>query len=74
MGPNAENHSWLLYGPLDARFENRPFPVLNDPRDVVVRIVYTGICGSDVSNLPCTSTDNRSVTQTLESCRVHLDQ
>ncbi|KAL3470012.1 chaperonin 10-like protein [Aspergillus californicus] len=43
-----ENPSCLLYGPLDARFENRPVPSLQDPHDVIVQIAYTGVCGSDV--------------------------
>jgi D-xylulose reductase len=51
MDPNAENPSCLLYGPFDARFENRPVPVIENPYDVIVRIAYTGVCGSDVSIL-----------------------
>ncbi|KAB8217052.1 chaperonin 10-like protein [Aspergillus novoparasiticus] len=42
------NPSSLLYGPLDARFEDLPMPVLDNPHDVIVQIAYTGICGSDV--------------------------
>ncbi|RAK97675.1 NAD(P)-dependent alcohol dehydrogenase [Aspergillus ibericus CBS 121593] len=48
MDSNAINPSCLLYGPLDARFEDRPIPALTDPHDVIVRIAYTGVCGSDV--------------------------
>lgn len=44
------NKACLLYGPGDARFEEIPIPSLeNNPRDVLVRIAYTGVCGSDVS-------------------------
>jgi hypothetical protein len=42
------NPSCLLYGPLNARFEDRPIPTIEDPSDVLVRIAYTGVCGSDV--------------------------
>ncbi|KZF25855.1 GroES-like protein [Xylona heveae TC161] len=48
MDSDAKNPSCLLYGPLDARFEDRPVPVLSDPHDVILRIAYTGVCGSDV--------------------------
>ncbi|PYH88134.1 GroES-like protein, partial [Aspergillus ellipticus CBS 707.79] len=42
------NPSCLLYGPLDARYEDRPIPTIDDPHDVIVKIAYTGVCGSDV--------------------------
>ncbi|OOF99028.1 hypothetical protein ASPCADRAFT_140592, partial [Aspergillus carbonarius ITEM 5010] len=48
MDAMATNPSCLLYGPLDARFEDRPIPALTNPHDVIVRIAYTGVCGSDV--------------------------
>jgi D-xylulose reductase len=38
----------LLYGPGDARLEDRPIPTIEDPYDVIVRIGYVGVCGSDV--------------------------
>lgn len=45
------NKACLLYGPGDARFEEIPIPSLeNNPQDVLVRIAYTGVCGSDVSS------------------------
>ncbi len=45
------NKACLLYGPGDARFEEIPVPSLeSNPRDVLVRIAYTGVCGSDVSS------------------------
>ncbi|GFF48898.1 probable D-xylulose reductase A [Aspergillus udagawae] len=43
-----QNPSCFLYGPFDARFEDRPIPKIEDPSDVVIRIAYTGVCGSDV--------------------------
>ncbi|KAF7128682.1 hypothetical protein CNMCM5793_003533 [Aspergillus hiratsukae] len=43
-----QNPSCLLYGPFDARFEDRPIPQIEDPSDVIIRIAYTGVCGSDV--------------------------
>lgn len=42
------NPSCLLYGPGDARFEDRPVPTIEDPLDVILRIAYIGVCGSDV--------------------------
>ncbi|GLB02393.1 hypothetical protein AtubIFM57258_003738 [Aspergillus tubingensis] len=49
MNPSTRNPSCVLYGPLDARFEDRPLPTLdNNPHDVLIRIAYTGVCGSDV--------------------------
>ncbi|RFN46896.1 putative xylitol dehydrogenase [Fusarium flagelliforme] len=42
------NPSCFLYGPGDARFGDRPVPQIEDPHDVIVKIAYTGVCGSDV--------------------------
>ncbi|PWY80747.1 alcohol dehydrogenase [Aspergillus sclerotioniger CBS 115572] len=42
------NPSCLLYGPGDARYEDRPIPIITSPTDVIIRIAYTGVCGSDV--------------------------
>lgn len=49
MTAEASNLSCLLYGPHDARFENREVPTITDPYDVIIRIAYVGVCGSDVS-------------------------
>ncbi|CAI7624317.1 unnamed protein product [Penicillium pancosmium] len=43
----TDNLSCLLYGPGKARFENRKTPTLEDPHDILVRIAYVGVCGSD---------------------------
>ncbi|KAL4821192.1 GroES-like protein [Aspergillus spinulosporus] len=42
------NLSCLLYGPGKVRFEDRPVPQIEDPNDVLIRIAYVGVCGSDV--------------------------
>ena len=39
----------LLYGPKEAKYEERPIPELGE-HDVLVRIAFVGVCGSDVSN------------------------
>jgi D-xylulose reductase len=44
----SKNISCFLYGPGDARYEESPVPTLTDPHDVLVRIHYVGVCGSDV--------------------------
>lgn len=44
----GDNPSCLLYGSGDVRYENRPMPVIEDPLDVIIRIAYVGVCGSDV--------------------------
>jgi hypothetical protein len=51
MAVQTFNLSCLLYDPHDARFENREVPTITDPHDVIIRIAYVGVCGSDVS--PC---------------------
>jgi D-xylulose reductase len=48
--PPLQDLSCLLYGSGDARYEERPTPILSDPYDVIVRIHYVGVCGSDVSS------------------------
>ncbi|KAF7553539.1 hypothetical protein G7Z17_g3542 [Cylindrodendrum hubeiense] len=43
-----ENLSCLLSGAGKARFEDRPVPEITDPHDILIRIAYVGVCGSDV--------------------------
>ncbi|TVY57203.1 putative D-xylulose reductase A [Lachnellula suecica] len=43
-----ENPACFLYGPGVAKIENSPYPSITDPHDVVLKIVYIGVCGSDV--------------------------
>jgi D-xylulose reductase len=42
------NPSYVLYGPENARIENLSVPQLIDPGDVILRMRYVGVCGSDV--------------------------
>lgn len=44
------NISCMLYGPGIARYVTRPEPAIDDPHDVLIRISYVGVCGSDVSH------------------------
>lgn len=44
----SNNPSWFLYGPGEARLQSLPIPEIQDPHDVIVRIAYVGVCGSDV--------------------------
>lgn len=45
----TKNPSVLLCRPGDAKIEDRPIPTIEDPNDVIIRIEYVGVCGSDVS-------------------------
>ncbi|KAF1851613.1 GroES-like protein [Cucurbitaria berberidis CBS 394.84] len=42
------NPSIVLYGAKNAALEDKPIPELVEPHDVLVRINYVGVCGSDV--------------------------
>lgn len=42
-----KNPSVLLYGPGKASIKDQPIPELGE-RDVLVRIAFVGVCGSDV--------------------------
>jgi len=44
----SKNPSVFLYGPGEAKYEDRDVPTLDDPHDVIIRINYVGVCGSDV--------------------------
>jgi threonine dehydrogenase-like Zn-dependent dehydrogenase len=44
-----QNPSIVLYGAKEAKLEDKEIPELIDPHDVLVRIAYVGVCGSDVS-------------------------
>ncbi|THZ87201.1 sorbitol dehydrogenase [Aureobasidium pullulans] len=48
MAGQNSNLSCLLYGPHEAKFEDREVPGIRDPHDVIIRIAYVGVCGSDV--------------------------
>lgn len=45
-----QNPSFVLESVQKVKFEDRPIPKLQDPHDVLVRVKFTGICGSDVSS------------------------
>jgi threonine dehydrogenase-like Zn-dependent dehydrogenase len=38
----------VLYGPRDIRFEDRPEPTIMKPKDAIIRLSATCICGSDL--------------------------
>jgi threonine dehydrogenase-like Zn-dependent dehydrogenase len=38
----------MIYGPRDIRFEDRPEPTITKPRDAIIRLSATCICGSDL--------------------------
>jgi D-xylulose reductase len=44
------NPSIVLSGPGQARLDNRPIPQLRTATDVIVRVGFVGVCGSDVSS------------------------
>ncbi|KAG0652987.1 Xylitol dehydrogenase A [Hyphodiscus hymeniophilus] len=48
MDTVPHNPACYLYGPGDAKFEDSPYPAIDDPYDVIIRIAYVGVCGSDV--------------------------
>ncbi|KAF2202672.1 sorbitol dehydrogenase [Delitschia confertaspora ATCC 74209] len=43
-----QNPSWFLYGPGSAKLQDVPIPTIKHEHDVIVRIKYVGVCGSDV--------------------------
>jgi threonine dehydrogenase-like Zn-dependent dehydrogenase len=48
------NPSIVLYGAKNARVEDRIVPELIEPHDVIIRIKYVGVCGSDICHFPVT--------------------
>jgi threonine dehydrogenase-like Zn-dependent dehydrogenase len=44
-----QNPSIVLYGPGNARLEDKPVPEIVDGHEVIVQIAFVGVCGSDVS-------------------------
>lgn len=38
----------VYHGPTDIRYESKPDPVLEHPRDVILRVTRAAICGSDL--------------------------
>lgn len=43
------NPSFVLDPNLSFSYEDREIPQIQDSRDIIVRVVATGVCGSDVS-------------------------
>jgi D-xylulose reductase len=43
-----QNPSVVLYGPGSANIIDKPIPELSE-KDILVRIAFVGVCGSDVS-------------------------
>jgi NADPH:quinone reductase-like Zn-dependent oxidoreductase len=43
-----QNPSWFLYGPGSASIQDISIPTIKNDHDVLVRIRYIGVCGSDV--------------------------
>ncbi|KAK6586843.1 hypothetical protein PZA11_000133 [Diplocarpon coronariae] len=43
-----KNPSCFLYNPGVAKIEEAPYPTLEDDHEVIIRIAYVGVCGSDV--------------------------
>ncbi|KAK5087292.1 hypothetical protein LTR70_007235 [Exophiala xenobiotica] len=44
----TKNNSFILSGPKNIIYEDRPVPELKDPYDVLLQVNFTGICGSDI--------------------------
>lgn len=45
---SESNPSYVLYGPGNARVEDLAVPRLTRPGDVILRVQFVGVCGSDV--------------------------
>ncbi|KAG9231940.1 chaperonin 10-like protein [Amylocarpus encephaloides] len=48
MATPLTNPAVYLYGPGEAKIEESPYPTITDPHEVILRIAYVGVCGSDV--------------------------
>ncbi|KAK0119788.1 hypothetical protein ONS95_011220 [Cadophora gregata] len=48
MTSSLKNPSCFLYSPGVAKIEEAPYPTIEDQHEVVIRIAYVGVCGSDV--------------------------
>lgn len=46
-----QNPSIVLYGAKNVKIEDTMIPEILDPHDVIVRINFIGVCGSDVGLL-----------------------
>ncbi|GKU08498.1 d-xylulose reductase a [Fusarium langsethiae] len=68
------NPSCFLYGPGDARFQDGTVPQIDDPYDVIVKIAYTGVCGSDVSSTIPRSVDIIDKFRSISGLRAVLQE
>jgi hypothetical protein len=65
MATGLTNPSVFLYNPGVAKIEESPYPEIKDAHDVVLRIAYVGVCGSDVYallNVPSCLTNSHTRT------------
>lgn len=46
-----QNPSIILYSAHNAKLQDQPVPEILDPHDVLIRIAFVGVCGSDVLSL-----------------------
>lgn len=51
----GQNLSFILEGIHQVKYEDRPVPELKNSHDVLINVKYTGICGSDVGIINCTT-------------------
>lgn len=49
LSSQMQNPSIVLYGAGQAKLEDKPVPEIIDAHDIIVRIAFVGVCGSDVS-------------------------
>jgi D-arabinose 1-dehydrogenase-like Zn-dependent alcohol dehydrogenase len=64
MATGLKNPSVFLYNPGVAKIEESPYPEIKDAHDVILRIAYVGVCGSDVCSPQCTLSSQNSHTHT----------
>ena len=48
MASVVQNPSLFLSGPGNAHVGESPYPILKNNHDVIIRIAFVGVCGSDV--------------------------
>jgi D-xylulose reductase len=68
MATGLKNPSVFLYNPGVAKIEESPYPEIKDAHDVVLRIAYVGVCGSDV----CVLLNVPLFSQILTPVQVHF--
>ena len=56
MTSTMQNPSIVLYGAGKAKMEDKPIPAVLEGHDVLVKIEFVGVCGSDVSVAPSSHT------------------